>query len=100
MPQCPRSPPRRDHCRCHSRYRKSPRRANMQARFEISEAFDVGRPLDKNRQIAGTTRIEAGIAGMIDGGDDKTGIGERLGRIVVVGEGTGHAVRDDDERQR
>jgi hypothetical protein len=38
------------------------------------------------------------MAGMIDGGDDKAGIGERLGHIVMAGEVTVHAMRDDDER--
>src|SRR5712691_4272388 len=37
---------------------------------------------------------------MRDGGDDKAGIGQRLGRIVKVPEGAATAVRDDDERQR
>src|SRR5208282_2120860 len=36
---------------------------------------------------------------MIDGSDDKAGIGERLGRIVMADEGAAPAVRDNDERQ-
>ena len=36
---------------------------------------------------------------MIDGGNYKDGVGERLGRIVVANEGAVPAVRDDDERQ-
>jgi len=35
---------------------------------------------------------------MIDGGNYKAGVGERLGRIVVANEGAVPAVRDDDER--
>ena len=36
---------------------------------------------------------------MIDRSDDKPGIGERLGCIVMADEGAAPAVRDDDERQ-
>jgi hypothetical protein len=36
---------------------------------------------------------------MIDRGDDKAGIGQRLGRVVIVPELAAIAMRDDDERQ-
>lgn len=50
---------------------------------EVGEALDVGRPLDKGRQRAGAARIESGIAGMIDGGDDTAGVGQRFGGIAM-----------------
>jgi hypothetical protein len=52
-----------------------------------------------HRQIAEAAHIGDGIAGMIDGGDDKAGVGQRLGRIVKVDEVAAVAVRDDDQRQ-
>ena len=36
---------------------------------------------------------------MIDGDSDETGVGQRLGRVVVTQEVTAPAMRDDDERQ-
>ncbi len=66
------------------------------AEHEINQALDVGRPLDKNRQIAGTAHIGGGMARMIDLGDDEPGIGERLGHIVMADEVAARAMRDDD----
>jgi hypothetical protein len=36
---------------------------------------------------------------MIDGGNDETRVGERLGHIVKAEKGAASAVRNDDERQ-
>lgn len=36
---------------------------------------------------------------MIDGGDDKPGVRECLGGIVMADEGAAPAMRDDDQRQ-
>jgi len=60
---------------------------------------DIGRPLDHHRQVARAAQIGDGIARMIDGSDDKAGIGERLGRIVMADQGAASAVRDNNERQ-
>jgi hypothetical protein len=68
-------------------------------KFFFGQALDVGRPLDEHRQIAGMAHVGSGMAGMIDGGDDEAGIGERLGHIVMADEIAACAMRDDDERQ-
>src|SRR5215472_16161521 len=44
-------------------------------------------------------RIEGGRARMIDRGDDKTGVGEGLGGVVMAYKVAAPAVRNDDERQ-
>jgi hypothetical protein len=40
-----------------------PGRGGRGTDHEVDEAFDVGRPLDEDRQIAGTARIKGGVAG-------------------------------------
>src|ERR1700730_9171469 len=64
------------------------------ADHEINEPFDVVWPLDENRQVVRAAHIGGRVAGMIDGGRDKAGIGKHLSDIVMADKGTAPAVRE------
>src|SRR5262249_5090430 len=70
------------------------------AEHEIDQALDVLRPLDISGQVARTAPIQGVVAGMTEGSEDKTRVGERFAGAVMDGKEVGApAVRDDDQRQ-
>ena len=65
----------------------------------VDEPLDVGRSFDKGGQIVGMAAVQCVVAGMRDGRDDESGVGERLSRIVMTQERAFPTVTDHDQRQ-
>lgn len=85
-------------------HKADPRRINHRpvlpaVQQKIEQAHDVGRTRSPDRQRIAPRGVADRIAGMIDGGDNEAGIGQRLRRVVLLAEKSTPSVRVDDERQ-
>jgi hypothetical protein len=65
----------------------------------VDRTLDIGGPLDKDGQTVCTAGVALGVARMIDCQNDKAGIGQSSGGVVMTAEPSPPAMRNNDKRK-